>query len=974
MANFTRDHFPFHCQGLNLSLPVDKLPKDKYRVLDNVRPSGDGQIHGRQGIIKYSVGDAPVEADAHSIKRMDDPIPSPKEFEGAFEPYNRLMGVSTSLLSAGSDSDPVSFSVADTGYSGDPLSFAIASGDLSPRSACYVADSNQLKKFLSSQQVFAWGVAPPNFAPNAELYGGGSDGPDVGATGRPYIYRFVARSWSGINTAALSNPGPPMRNAEGLEPTGDFILVTVPEAHPDPQVRWLDIYRFGGTLPEWLYAGIIANAGGHEFIDDQADADIASNRRLDFDNAQPFVTIDTPKKGTCSVTALPDEGATITLDDGADKDLFREHETSTDLIYDATGVNPYYVLGNEIIIAGKPFTFYAAPEVNNVAVLVEDASELDGSSGLEWIMPAPEMYRKPLQRVWGPWGGGATGIFIFGVGNALRPGALYWTKGNSPESHSGVFVLDITSASEPLMNGVLYEGRSFVFSNERLFQVLPSFGQVSNFTAIEVPNAKGLFARWAIAVGPKMWWLARDGIYETTGGAPRSITDEDLYPLFQHEGITAQATWVPDGLDGVTIDPPDFTRLADLRLAYADGYLYFDYVDTGVVRRTLVYDTNPAGLAHRGGWVSRDNYNPAIVCHYNEEGEGRHEVLMGTGIGQLARYGEHGDMGSTVASHVRTGARDHGDARPRAHYGDAELDYDSDCEELTVKLGFDGYKFWSATETTGLNLHGRRRSIIDIEDGKGQYAANVGIDIVWNGAAGTPKLYYWEPSYIVKPEVTRQRVTDWTDLGYKGAKFLQGFRLTADTLAVARVINVEAEDGSAQNFIGPTGTVNEVNHDGERIEAYSFVTPFITHQVRLWPTGEKFWREFGEVEWVWEPAPELVRHWITQETTHDLKGFFHHRDSYIPLISTAAVVYTITVDGTDYTYSVPSTAGAYLKQYLVLQPMKGKYAKYSLTCASAGFRLFQRDCEVRVKAWGQGGPYLVKMPFGDVSRIKGAAI
>jgi len=66
------DPEPFVCLGINLSLPVDKLPPGKYRALQNVRPYGNGQIIGRVGLSPASTFLLPFAA--HSMKLLNDPV------------------------------------------------------------------------------------------------------------------------------------------------------------------------------------------------------------------------------------------------------------------------------------------------------------------------------------------------------------------------------------------------------------------------------------------------------------------------------------------------------------------------------------------------------------------------------------------------------------------------------------------------------------------------------------------------------------------------------------------------------------------------------------------------------------------------------------------------------------------------------------------------------------------------------------
>lgn len=979
MADWQQDHAPFHNGGMNLAVPVDKLAEGQHRYLRNVRPFGDGQIHGRQGIETVTAGAAPVADTVHSIKTFEDPVGDPVGTN--FLPFNRLAGVGTKLIAAASDTSPDAYAIVidqhtpgvDAVFSGDPLSFAVASSDYTARPSCIIADSLKMRKYLASIQLWQVGIAPPNFAPQlgtGVVDTGLNGGPDVGTSNNPYLYRFVARSDPTIVTGSPSNPGPPVRTINGLSPgrggpadpqPGTQIIVTLPSVHPDPQVAWIDIYRFGGSLPVWIYIGSLRNVLPGTFVDNYADIEIASNPLLRFDNYQPFLTVDVPRQGTCSVaenSSTVGSGAVITIQTG---DELKAYDATT-------GTGSYDVIGNSIVVNGRSYTFYRSPDSTSSVEVVEDAGDLDGQSGLSWSMSNPEVARTALQRIFGPWGGGQTGEFIFAVGNPNRPGALYWTVGNRPESHSATGVLDITSASEPLMNGVIYDGTVYVYSSERMFRIYPSFGETSDFEAVEVPNGKGMFSKWGIAVGPKIWTVLRDGIYESIPGSdPVNITDPTLYPLFSHEGVGTTAYPTPDGLTDITLNYPDFNSPDTLRLSYSrDGYLYFDFLDTEGAYRTLVYDTNPGKLQHRGGWCSLDDYSPEIAIHYAEEGESNREVLMGGTDGRIYKYNTARDGGGTIACHIRTSARDQGNARARYHYGDVELDYDSDCQLVEAKAGFDDFSYFSVLATGFVRRIGFRRSVLDIESGKGQYAYNIGLDLQWDQNDGIPKFNFWEASYLLKPVLSRKRVTDWTADGYDGAKFVQGFVLQADTLGVDRSVAVESDGGSVEETF-------TVNHSGELEQAYSFTTPFITHMLRMHPSDDDFWRHF-KVRWIWEPAPELVQYWETQEGSWEFPGFFHHRDCYIPAIASGASTLTITVDGSAFNYTIPDTAGAYLKQYLVLQPMKGKYAKYRIVGPSTGIRVFQRDLNIRAKGWGDTGPYKVIQPFGDLSRVNGARI
>lgn len=959
MAEYERKTLEFICQGMNLSRPVDKLGPGVYRFLKNTRPGGDNQIWGRSGITQESAN--AVTDPIHTIKRINDPVPSPTAFPGAFQSAMRLVGAGTKVYYA---TDALAFlSELDTGFSGDPLSICVVKPDRSPRPVAFIADSLKMRKANTAGQKFQVGISPPNNAPDIYIEGPMVDGPDVGASGLPYNYRFVATSDPELNTGCISAPGPALRDEWALSPGGggagdppaSSITIAVVTVHPDPQVTTLYIYRFGGSLAEWIFVGSCGNYVGAKFTDTNSDADIAANPRLDVApdtiHYQPFLTLDQYRRGKCTIV----NSYFVTVTTG---DLFK--------YYNPTGDTPYYVPGNQIIVGGRYCTLRNVPEAAGSAEVVEDLSDITGE--VDWEMPNPEMARAALPFVWGPLGGGETGTFLFACGDPLLPGGLYWTKGNDPESHPPANVLEITEPTERLQNGCMYDGRAYVFSTERMFAIYPSFGQASQFVAVEVPGSRGLYRRWALCSnGAAIFSRARDGIYASAGGESVCISNA-IATLFGKE--QSAAAWNAfDGVTGLTVPVPDPDEEEAERLTFADGYLYWEFIGTDAARYTMVYDADPRSHG-RGetpaGWISLDSYTPGVTLHYQEEGANAHMVLLGTSDGRLFRYEGYSDGGVAISGAVRGWAFDAGDPRSRKQWGDTWLDFDSDCDQITWKVGFDNLTFFSDPFTTTVDLTGRQQAIGDINSGTGQYAANIGVDLSWSATVGQPKVIAWQPAWLPKPEVTAKRVTDWTDDGYAGDKFFQGVILTGDSLGEDRTVIIQ-KDGAV------TATTLALNHDGEEQKPYSFSAPFISHLVRLLPTDANFWRLIG-ARWVWEPMPELTEYWQTQNTNLDFDGFFHHHHAYIALISSADVTWEIRVDGVSYTYTIPSTAGVPAKPHVMLQPMKGKIVEYYRLSSPNGFRLFERDCEVWVKQWGAGGPYVKKFPFGDTHRVRGAVI
>lgn len=235
-----------------------------------------------------------------------------------------------------------------------------------------------------------------------------------------------------------------------------------------------------------------------------------------------------------------------------------------------------------------------------------------------------------------------------------------------------------------------------------------------------------------------------------------------------------------------------------------------------------------------------------------------------------------------------------------------------------------------------------------------------------------PKIYFWEPSFLDRPEDTFLRATDWDNAGYEGMKFIQGVIIEADTAGQDREILIQGDQQDIETIT--------INHNGQKMEAYSLTQPYEAHMVRVIPQDPEYWRLFG-LRWVFEPAPEYVYEWKTQGTTHDLPGYQFLKSFWIAHRSTADITLTVNVDGVLFVYNIPHSSGVYRKTYLLadIKPSgkttKGKLFSYELRSSNVNipFQLFAKDCEVKVHTWS-GGDYTTKLPFGDIHRVSGARL
>lgn len=768
----------------------------------------------------------------------------------------------------------------------------------------------------------------------------GGFGLDVGSTGVPYLYRYRVRCSS---TGARSNFSPVSRYAvSGMR---DYAVISMSAYTADTSADYIDIERYGGNNAQWNYVGSVPNSGSPSFTDPFSDQTISSSPSEGNTHYQPWPVVSTKVANAGTATV-----AGTLISDSAN--LFKLN----------------WAPGTIIHVEGIPCAIYKVHS-KSLLELVESAGKQASGTSKYWVVEAPlllahddvtDYTKNHLPVAFGPFEG-----HIFGVGDTLNPGTLYWTNQYAPDSAADTSRLEVTSASEPLMNGCVYNGRCYLWSSERMFQILPAFESLDYWRIQEIPGGIGLRTVWGISSfnqmeGPLVWFLGRDGIYQTDGGAPENVTNEDLMPLFPNEGNPGTSQTV----DSNTLPAPyyaDTTWHRYNHLCYHDGYLYYDYIDSGGTMRTLIYQPEL-----KCWWF--DIYGVTSNTHYGEEGSGVHNLYLGSceTTSHIYHYSGTADGGSAIACTIITPAYDQGAPRNRKMYGDTWLDYltgDANLQTLTFKVLTGNFATSQGSNTVSSSLN-RTNASYSLGSGASAEGLNIGHVISWSSSAYTPKIYQWGESYFVHPTDSGIRYTEFDNGGSEDNKWVQGILIEADTYNVAKTITVLDETGTVKATL-------TVQHNGRIIKPYSW-PGFFSHMMRLAPTDSNDWQLFNW-EWKFEPAPELTTTWESPDTTHELEGFQHLRDGYIAHISSADLTLTVTIDGTAYTYTIANGAGAYKKTYLTFQPIKGKYFRYKLTSAS-GFRLYQQDSELRCKIWGGQTQYHRIKPFGGRSLEMGARI
>ncbi len=262
---------------------------------------------------------------------------------------------------------------------------------------------------------------------------------------------------------------------------------------------------------------------------------------------------------------------------------------------------------------------------------------------------------------------------------------------------------------------------------------------------------------------------------------------------------------------------------------------------------------------------------------------------------------------------------------------------------------------------------GRTESVLDLNNGTGVFARDFETAFSWPISAGTI-LYTWQPTFIPEPETTYNRTTDWIECG--GATgFVQGVIVEANSFNADKIFQLQDSDTLTLHPLNEVGT--GVAFNGQSVIAFSCVTPFIAHSVRVITTDGVPWKVW-RTELVFQPFPESTMLWQTELTSLGGTGWQHLRLINLEYISNAAITLAFTVDSgngsiTPATITIPSSSGTQTK--IKLTPTFNKWKLISFSALStAPMRLFLEGMEVWTRSWGvDNGPYRKLKPWAGAS-------
>ncbi len=576
-----------------------------------------------------------------------------------------------------------------------------------------------------------------------------------------YIYQSRFRD---STTGAHSVPSPVTRY--DLFPLREAVMIT-PLASEQAGVDTIDIYRQGGSISSPLYVGSVENNFGapNTYIDKLPDSAVLKvNQPPDVTAFQPWPTLATPRRGEVFVV-----GTSVIYLSGDPFDL--------DLVSNSV-----------ILINGNAYQTYGQPRSRTFLELTQDAGYLNTAN---YQIDSPTLAAQPLPFAFGALEGPFAPV-IFALGDPVNGGLLYYTNFSDADSAASSNTLELTTPSSDLVSGAIWNGICFAGDRDSIYTVrytyLTGVGSIA-FQWSKVGAApSGIWSRWACCTCPiGMAYLGRDGIYIATDSGAVNITDDQLYPLFPHDGVPAKA--VNSGSN--IILPVDMNMLTKLRLSYCDEALRFSYQDSGGNYNTLIYEI------YKKRWFL-NNYNNAISFHYlaEESANGTNDqliLMLALDIKKIVVAQDDRDGDADINSIVLTPSLDGGDERAQKLYVDSMTQADG-SGQLRLAAAYDNAQSFSPVLT--INCFGSIQQTLQNISSLADLTLyrNIGAKFAWVGGPNGPRIYAWEMSGFVQPYLSSKFVTQQIPFSFPGWKHMR--RMFPALISNGPVVfTVKSQDG-----------------------------------------------------------------------------------------------------------------------------------------------------------------------------------
>lgn len=408
---------------------------------------------------------------------------------------------------------------------------------------------------------------------------------------------------------------------------------------------------------------------------------------------------------------------------------------------------------------------------------------------------------RPMPYLAGPF----LGKYILGCGDELRPGYVYWTNTEDPDSAAASNNVQVTPPSEPLMGIFDYNGQPWVPSRDNLYRMdfSPSSTSAVFFRGLKTPVGKGCVNPNAFAVGPFIYLCAQDGIYQTTGDQPAvSITDDSIRPIFEGRAV--------DGFEPVNFSVPNTPKLY-----YGGQELHFLYTDIAGTKQHLFYDVRYQR------WQRLTHSAFTVTAAYADENQTTSRFLFGGSDGTLYLRADTvaTDAGTPIVSNARTGFIDFDAPQTLKEFGNILLDVDPKGGTITITPYLNNIN--SPMTPLLVTGNGRQKVALSLGD---TYAYSIAFDLSWTAQIGPaptftalfPTIYQFDLQWRFDEE----RIKHWefppTGHGLSGWQILRDCYITLRSTSTVMLSTVV--DGVPYTYSIPSTS-------GEKRKVYIPLSP-----------------------------------------------------------------------------------------------------------------------------------------------------
>ena len=509
------------------------------------------------------------------------------------------------------------------------------------------------------------------------------------------------------------------------------------------------------------------------------------------------------------------------------------------------------------------------------------------------------------------------GNVIFGIGEANKPGTVFWTNTGRPDSSNGTNNVDVTSSGDPLVTGVVYNGIPYVASRGEWFALDAQQGNGLTdllFIPRKTNVGRGPLAPWAVAVGEYIFFINNEGVFATDGQNAALELSIGISPIFHGEtcGEYKPIKW----------DAPQEM----FRLFWTGPEVHFIYPDSDEVLQHLIYDGKR--------WKSEDFAR--------------------------GRYA-YGDVETTPSqpSTVQPWEADPPYLKTTCAFNDVAW------PERNLILGTNqGAAFLCRPYTT----LGWEMSDYYFNSGNPESGSYYGW-VVGQFRTGTDN--FDKPALLKElGDVSFEAAGRWTSPGYAGR--------VKTTLYATEEGGAEAVGETGR--LSGAQPIGSTIYNVDETKRGRYIFPLEDENVYSSAWDFEFYGkwEFHNLTLFYSELTEVIRHWQLDNTNHSINGWQHVRDGYLDLTLYGDAVLTLMVDDSSLKTqnvlfspiitrgdgSVEDKTGIRYKYYFSLLPMKGKKFTWSLDC-NEGMQIWNEGIEVNGKRWISSTGYQNVNPFAD---------